>query len=653
MKKQFRKCLLFSLLTVVLSSPAHGSQVYTFITDTGYYFTTSHEGKISTCADLLSKSIIQDIPYELGPWRGYELEYDDENPVFFRCYQHLNADTEIYFLPVHGRVESRFHTPEVYYINDNWKVKKRGYIEIPSGEKRFSARFFTAQKDEWKHYLVYWFMWHDSRRLMDEGCVMFRIAVYMNDITEEEAKEYTMDFIKHLSNCSIEIEEEGSFDKPAVPTINESVKSEDIVLVNPSNSYYQTRKEAIGWLSGQLVPNDTVPSSANNRRNLILSYQLPKTTDAYPYIFNRSSLYDNGVAAIAFTIEGQFEQTSKIIDAIMRMGGSNGELFFSFDTHNTWPSKDDSYGAIVRSGASAWAGHAIVFYLRARLLETPDIISENSQLQSYLDYAKIIADNMLKQVVTDPRDDRYGLIRGGSGSYVLEFNKDTKKVEEKFVPGAVSWCSVEHNIDVYFFLRDLGKITGEVRYQDAAELIGRRLIEQCWNRKEGQFNRGQHLGQADEVMALDCASWGALFLFSLGRNEKVLLATESANRYANTIQGGTGYKPYANKLIYEDYEVGEYYFPDDPQKSWNDVDMMWTEGSLGVALAHLRIGNRAIGKKIIEEVIKYQSESGGIYHSSIYMPHGFYQAPAVAPTGWLIIVLGVLEDNRIAQLFWD
>ena len=68
--------------------------------------------------------------------------------------------------------------------------------------KQFEARYFIAQKDEWKHYLSYWFMWRDSRRLMHDGAVMFRIAVSMDTISEETAKAKTRDFIKSVSEYS-------------------------------------------------------------------------------------------------------------------------------------------------------------------------------------------------------------------------------------------------------------------------------------------------------------------------------------------------------------------------------------------------------------------------------------------------------------------
>ncbi|MBN1383572.1 MAG: exosortase-associated EpsI family protein [Elusimicrobia bacterium] len=649
MKHRLRMPLIVILAISFYTSSAlsQTEQMHTFITDTGYYFATSHEGKINVSSNLLDKEKIRNIPYELGDWEGYELEHDDENIVFFRAYVHsVDENAKIYFIAVHGIVESRFHTPEVCYINDSWLVKKRGYTQIVSGEKKFEAKYFTAYKGDWKHYLLYWFMWRDSKRIMNDGCIMFRIAVRATDISEDQAREYALDFIDKLSNYSAEeIEPAGQAPSAVAASVSE--------LPNPSSPYYNVRKKSIEWLNRQMVPNDVVQSPANDRRNLILSYELPETADAYKYIFSKSSLYDNGVAVIAFTIEHQFEQASKIIDAIMRMGGTDGELFFTFNTHNTWPNKEDSWGAIIRSGASAWAGQAIVFYLRARLLDDPEIISKNTELQNYLSYAELIADNMLKRRITDNQDARYGLVTGGKGTYVLKLNHEINKVEEQFVPDEVTWCSIEHNIDMYFFLKDLGKLSSKQKYRDAAELMGKRIVAQCWNEKAGQFNRGQSAAQSDEVMALDCASWGSLFLLSRNHEKKAVRAARTAAKYSCRIEKGIGYKPYLGKPIYETYEVGKYYFPGNPKKSWDDVNMMWTEGALGVSLAYLRIGDKSKGEKVVKEVLRHSSETGGIHYSTMYVPHEFSEAPAVAPTGWLIINIGVIENNKIADLFWD
>jgi hypothetical protein len=644
--KLIRYYAFILLLFIVCTGNAAGEQIKTFTTDIAYYFATSHEGKMKASSDFLNNQQILDIPYELGTWEGYELEHNDENLSFFRAYEDARDGVKIYFIAVHALAESKLHTPEVCYLNDNWKISKRGYYKLSLADKQFETRYFIAEKDQWKHYLSYWFMWRDSRRRMNDGCVMFRIAVSMDTVSEETARAKIKDFITHVSGYS------------AVTRHAQEVKTkQETSLTEPfihmESEYFDARKETMEWLQKQIVPNEIVQSPANDRRNLILSYELSKDARAYRYIFSKSSLYDNALAVIAFSIEHQFETASKIIDAIMRMGGEDGDLFFTFNTHNSWPNREDRGGALIRSGASAWAGYSIIFYLRAMLLSDPDAIEKNSELKNYLKYAELIADTMLQRSVNDRRDSRYGLITGGNGSYRLRMNEEINAVEEEFVPGEVLWSSMEHNIDMYFFLRDLGNISENEKYSVAAEVMAKSLLEKTWNMGQGQFNRGQRLDGPDEVMALDCASWGTFLLAATGEKEKALRALSSSEKYRSLTDRGVGYKPYIEKPVYENRKVNRFYFPSHPKKNWTDLNMMWTEGALGVSLAHLRFQNIDKARDIINEVLKYRTESGGIAYSSLHIAHEFSMAPGVAPAAWLIINLGELEQNEIAQLFWD
>lgn len=411
--------------------------------------------------------------------------------------------------------------------------------------------------------------------------------------------------------------------------------------------YASERKHLLDWLEKQMVPNVCVLNPPKNRKDLILSYMFAKTNPDYEELFSKSSLYDNAVAVIAFCVEERFDLAKKIIDAIIRLGGKDAKLFFTFNTHDTWPGKDDNFGAIIRSGASAWAGQAIVFYIRAQMLFDTKILN-NYEVQEYLKYAELIADNILKRMVLDNNDERYGLITGGSGTYALKHNIEKKIVEETFVPGEISWCSIEHNIDMYFFLKDLGKISDNTKYRQSAELIKNSLIAKCWNDEKNQFNRGHNVLGADTAMALDCASWGALFLKSNSKEDLLQKALKSVKNYESSL----GYRPYKDKPVYETYDVGKFYFPKIPKRNWNDFDFMWTEGALGAALAYNRTGKNSKAKDIVNQVLEYQSQSGGIRYASKHIPHEFSTEPSTASTAWLLIVLGDLEDNKIAKLFW-
>jgi hypothetical protein len=132
------------------------------------------------------------------------------------------------------------------------------------------------------------------------------------------------------------------------------------------------KERALEWIHSQIVPNTSVSSPSPDRRNLIISYEVPKSDEAYPYIYSRSSIYDNAVAAIAFLSYNQQSKAGDILEALSRLVNDDGSLFFSYNTHNSWPNQGDHEGAIIRSGALAWVGYATVFYLNQRLTEDPE-----------------------------------------------------------------------------------------------------------------------------------------------------------------------------------------------------------------------------------------------------------------------------------------
>ena len=79
---------------------------------------------------------------------------------------------------------------------------------------------------------------------------------------------------------------------------------------------------------------------------------------------------------------------------------------------------------------------------------------------------------------------------------------------------------------------------------------------------------------------------------SVYETEKAKQAVSTAARYFNRHKGIRGYRPYRKLMIYENAQINAHYYPGDPQKTWDDIGMVWPEGTLGVALAHLKIGER-------------------------------------------------------------
>jgi hypothetical protein len=215
---------------------------------------------------------------------------------------------------------------------------------------------------------------------------------------------------------------------------------------------------------------------------------------------------------------------------------------------------------------------------------------------------------------------------------------------------AVQWVSTEHNIDAWYFLRDLGRLTGDARYRDAAERIRARVLD-LWSGKDGQFIQGIHEDRTpDTALPLDAASWGAIFLLSQGRDAQAGRCLEvMESRYAVQLPGLRGYRPYGREPVYTDPRVNAFYYP--VGGMWSDLPLVWGEGSLGAAAAYIRGGRVAEARLVMESLAGLVVE-GGLRYASIPVPYQFSDYPSVASTAWFVIAAEMLRGTPAGGLFW-
>ena len=179
------------------------SIIYKFTSDTSHYFSTSHEGKFVSNTNYLYKPNLEHLPWHLGDWKGWTLQSDDSNILYHRFYENENSGTGIFLMAVYGTNESQFHTPEVCYIGDGWKIEERRFKSINLRNEVFQVRYSVAVKEDMKHLVLYWYLWPDSRRNITDGLVMFRLSVSI-DTTLEDAEKGALEFIKELSESKLE-----------------------------------------------------------------------------------------------------------------------------------------------------------------------------------------------------------------------------------------------------------------------------------------------------------------------------------------------------------------------------------------------------------------------------------------------------------------
>ncbi|GAB3070490.1 hypothetical protein ACFOU0_09090 [Salinicoccus sesuvii] len=347
-------------------------------------------------------------------------------------------------------------------------------------------------------------------------------------------------------------------------------------------------------------------TTALPKYQLIRSYHVPlDDPDNTAGIDSRSWIYDDALAVMAFSMSGDYGRASGILSSLTQLQNPDGSLAFSYDIYSG-PSDTTK-----RSGSIAWVGDAVVKY------------EETFGDASYRGLATRIADYLLKQ-----QDPTTGSIRGGPD---------------------VGWYSTEHNIDAYFFFRNLGYLTGNENYMNTANEIQNALLIHHWNHDEERFNQG--IG--DPSAALDTNSWGAIFLEAIGRFDLSETATAYLDRFevnnaSMRLSGDANsynmsYQTSAPLFGYKPYGAG---YPGAP-------DVVWTEGTWGVINLFMRQGKDT--SHLVNSMFAMQNadpEGGLAYTNQGYapLPYKLHVWPAVASTAWQYITLmdprGIWDEDR-------
>lgn len=405
------------------------------------------------------------------------------------------------------------------------------------------------------------------------------------------------------------------------------------------------------WLGGQVTPNRVVPDPDPTRRRLLVSYDVPPASS--PRGFHRSATYDNALAALAFVVAGEWDRAAFTLHALARLVRNDGSLWAGYNTANNWPADDDHGSAIVRAGAVGWVGYALAFYLAHESACSGDAGCERERA-FFLDAASRLATYLLSLQVNDPAARTDGLLRLGFGSITLAYRADINNVEEVYEAKPALGISTENNLSAWFFLHQLAAVTSEPRWSQAADRIRDALLRSAWNDSIGQFNQGfDSNGVPDPAKALDCASWGALFVLANLGTQKATRALEVVeNYYASHDSRAAGYRPYSDQRIFGDPAVAKFFYPDNPGKQWRELPLIWSEGSLGVALAHLRLRHPDRTRKILTGLRPLQVEGGGLHCASMGVPFQMGEAPCVAASAWLVFLVEGLAGNPLAGEIW-
>ena len=275
-------------------------------------------------ANFFSPAFLSHFPLQIGNWVGKDIENPYADISLFRLYHNTQTQDDIWVIIVYGSHQSQFHSAEVCYLSEGWDVATREIKKVKSLHHEFPIRYLLARKGDNVHMVAYWYVWETPRRKIEEGTLLFRLSVEM-DQSEEKAQAALLSFMNSLSNLAMEEKEPASPSYVQVPSVKGKVLTQAPAFIKTASNLKAAKEKAMQWILNQRVPNAVVPFPQMDRRYLVLSYELntknPQTQNdkSYPYIYSRSSVYDDALALIALTMGGYHTEAEGLIEAFERI----------------------------------------------------------------------------------------------------------------------------------------------------------------------------------------------------------------------------------------------------------------------------------------------------------------------------------------------
>lgn len=274
-------------------------------------------------------------------------------------------------------------------------------------------------------------------------------------------------------------------------------------------------------------------------RGLVLSFEGARDLNKICFT------YDQALAADVFLLFNDRERAEKILNFYLAKAEKDGVIY------NGYYCQGDVSEYIVHSGPNAWIGMAALNYTK---------MTGNKK---YLPIALKVSGFLFSMM------DSEGGIKGGP---------------------QVSWYATEHNLDAYAFFTALYQLTGEKKYEDAAQKIKKWIVKYSYT---SYGSPAVNRGKGDSTIATDTYAWSITAfspqsLFSLNMNPEAILDFAVQNcevevvfnrkegdvtlrgfdfaKFKNTARGGVVSGEWTAQMILSFQEMADYYEDKDPDK---------------------------------------------------------------------------------------
>lgn len=336
----------------------------------------------------------------------------------------------------------------------------------------------------------------------------------------------------------------------------------------------------------------------------------------------RAAAYDAALVALVLLRRARRDEAARVVLGVAATQRDDGAVPFSV----VRGAEHESSG-YVRSGAVAWCGYAAAEILDAAPWDGPTrarVVAFGHRVAAYL----------VARQVTRAGDPRDGLVTGGEGTYVADVD-ERGAIVERFVRGDATWASTEHNVDAFFFLRRFARVVESTAFARAAARIQDGLLR-SFDEASGQLPAGVRAEGIDRTHALDAASWGAVLLAAAGERERAERSAQVADQRFGVRaleRGVVGHRPFADGPIFANERVVARF----GAREWSELDLVWPEGSAGVALAALRTGRPDRARAILD-ALEPLRDRGALPTATRAVPLQFDVEPSVAGTAWSELV---------------
>ena len=161
------------------------------------------------------------------------------------------------------------------------------------------------------------------------------------------------------------------------------------------------------------------------------------------YMLNsRCWIYDAGLALLVFTHSKDYDICREMQSRLATEQNDDGSFNFSYDLYI-----GQLFDGYVRTGGVGWVVWGMCYYA----LQTGDMDFKHAISKA--------GEWLLKQQVTEQDDPRYGLLKGGYGTYAADYSYTDEVIE---------WCSVEHQCSSLQALEGCALVLNDIRYKKAA-----------------------------------------------------------------------------------------------------------------------------------------------------------------------------------------